>query len=95
MTHVERYISPPVVELFGEEGAHVIADQSEYADPDVIQNVVDEADRRAGRQLRGTATHDAVTNMLTETTEFEDEDFEAYLRELVWPLLRFVQATLP
>ena len=36
-----------------------------------------------------------VTSMLTETTEFEDSDFEAYLQELVWPLLRFVRATLP
>ena len=34
-----------------------------------------------------------VTNMLTDTTEFED--FEAYLQELVWSLLRFVRAALP
>jgi hypothetical protein len=33
--------------------------------------------------------------MLTEATEFEDENFEAYLQELVWPLLRFVRVTLP
>ena len=36
-----------------------------------------------------------ATNMLTEATEFEDENFEAYLQELVWPLLRFVRVTLP
>lgn len=36
-----------------------------------------------------------VTNMLTGPAEFEDVDFEAYLEELVWPLLRFVRATLP
>ena len=34
-------------------------------------------------------------HMMPETTEFEDEDFEAYLQELVWPLVRFVRATLP
>jgi 2-keto-3-deoxy-L-fuconate dehydrogenase len=45
VTHADRYIGPPVVELFREEGANVIADQSEYADPGVIQNVVDEAGR--------------------------------------------------
>jgi 2-keto-3-deoxy-L-fuconate dehydrogenase len=36
-----------------------------------------------------------VTNVLREATAFEDEDFEAYLQKLVWPLLRFVRATLP
>jgi 2-keto-3-deoxy-L-fuconate dehydrogenase len=29
VTHAERYIGPPVVDLFREEGAHVIADQSQ------------------------------------------------------------------
>jgi 2-keto-3-deoxy-L-fuconate dehydrogenase len=36
-----------------------------------------------------------VTNMLRDVTEFEDEGFQGYLDELVWPLLRFVRATLP
>lgn len=36
-----------------------------------------------------------LTNMLGDVTEFEDEDFQAYLDELVWPLMRFVRATLP
>jgi 2-keto-3-deoxy-L-fuconate dehydrogenase len=97
VTHAERYIGPPVVELFREEGAHVIADQSEYADPGVIQNVVDKAGQIdvLVANFAGPPHMMPVTNMLTETTEFEDEDFEAYLQELVWPLLRFVRATLP
>jgi 2-keto-3-deoxy-L-fuconate dehydrogenase len=97
VTHAERYIGPPVVELFEKEGAHVIADQSEYADPDTIQNVVDEAGQIdvLVANFAGPPRMMPVTNMLTETIEFEDEDFEAYLQELVWPLLRFVRATLP
>jgi len=97
VTHAERYIGPPVVELFKEEGAHVIADQSEYADPGIIQNVVEQAGRIdvLVANFAGPPRMMPVTNMLTEATAFEDEDFEAYLQELVWPLLRFVRATLP
>ena len=97
VTHAERYIGPPVVELFREEGADVIADQSDYADPATIQNVVEEAGRIdvLVANFAGPPSMMPVTNMLTDTTEFEDEDFEAYLQELVWPLLRFVRAALP
>ena len=97
VSHAERYISPPIVELFGKEGADVIADQSDYADPATIQNVVEEAGRIdvLVANFAGPPSMMPVTNMLTDTTEFEDEDFEAYLQELVWPLLRFVRAALP
>ena len=97
VTHAERYIGPPIVELFREEGADVIADQSDYADPATIQNVVEEAGRIdvLVANFAGPPSMMPVTNMLTDTTEFEDEDFEAYLQELVWPLLRFVRAALP
>jgi 2-keto-3-deoxy-L-fuconate dehydrogenase len=97
VTHAERYIGPPVVELFEKEGAHVIADQSECADPAAVRDVVEQAGRIdvLVANFAGPPRMMPVTNMLTETIEFEDEDFEAYLQELVWPLLRFVRATLP
>ncbi len=97
VTHADRYIGPPVVELFEKEGAHVIADESDYADPGAAREVVG----RAGRievlvaNFAGPLRNMPVTNMLTDVTEFEDEDFQGYLDELVWPLLRFVRATLP
>lgn len=97
VTHAERYIGPPVVELFREEGAHVIADQSDYADADAVREVVE----RAGHvdvlvaNFAGPPSMMPLTNMLVEPTEFEDEDFEAYFDELVRPLLRFVRAVLP
>lgn len=97
VTHAERYIGPPVVELFRKKGADVLADRSDYADPATIQNVVEEAGRIdvLVANFAGPPSVMPVTNMLTETTEFEDSDFEAYLQELVWPLLRFVRAALP
>jgi 2-keto-3-deoxy-L-fuconate dehydrogenase len=85
------------VDLFRKEGANVIADQSEYADPGTVQEVVGQAGRIdvLVANFAGPPHMMPVTNMLTDTTAFEDEDFEAYLQELVWPLLRFVRATLP
>jgi hypothetical protein len=40
VTHADRYIGPPVVELFRKEGAHVIADESDYTDPGAAREVV-------------------------------------------------------
>jgi 2-keto-3-deoxy-L-fuconate dehydrogenase len=97
VTHAERYIGPPVVELFRKEGANVIADQSEYAVPGTVQEVVEQAGRIdvLVANFAGPPHMMPVTNMLTDATAFKDQDFEAYLQELVWPLLRFVRATLP
>ncbi len=84
-THAERYIGPPVSELFENEGAHVIADQSEYKDPGVIQEVVGQAGRIdvLVANFAGPPHMMPLTNMLGDVTEFEDEDFQAYLDELV------------
>lgn len=97
VTHADRYIGPPVVELFKSEGAHVMADDSDYTDPDAAREVVS----RAGRidvliaNFAGPLRNMPITNMLTDVTEFEDEDFQGYLDELVWPFMRFVRAALP
>ncbi len=97
MTHADRYIGPPVVELFGKEGAHVIADESDYTDPGAALEVVEGAGRIDVliANFAGPLRNMPVTNMLEDVAEFEDEDFQGYLDELVWPLLRFVRATLP
>ena len=97
VTHADRYVGPPIVELFEKEGAYVIADESEYADPAAAGEVVE----RAGRidilvaNFAGPLRNMPVTSMLGDVTGFEDEEFQGYLDELVWPLLRFVRATLP
>lgn len=97
VTSADRYLGPPVVELFQKEGAHVIADESDYTDPGAAQEVVD----RAGQMdvlianFAGPLRIMPFVNMLGPVTEFKDEDFQDYLDELVWPMLRFVRATLP
>ena len=97
VTSAGRYLGPPVVELFQKEGAHVIADESDYTDPGAAQEVVD----RAGQidvliaNFAGPLRTMPFINMLGPVTESKDEDFQDYLDELVWPMLRFVRATLP
>lgn len=98
VTHADRYIGPPVVDLFRAEGADVVADESDYsADPDTAARVV----RDAGvidvlvANFAGPRRLMPVTAMLGDVAEAADDDFQAYLDELVWPLLRIVRAALP
>lgn len=97
VTHADRYIGPPIVDLFRKEGAEIVADETDYPNADAVRDVVE----RAGRidvlvaNFAGPHRLMPVTNMLTDVTGFRDEDFQSYLDELVWPLLWFVRATLP
>lgn len=98
VTSADRYLGPPVVELFGKEGAEVIADTSDYtAGPDVVDEVV----AKAGHIdvlvpiFAGPLRIMPFTSMLAPVTEARDEDLQAYLDELVWPMVRFVRAVLP
>lgn len=98
VTHADRYIGPPVVELFRAEGADVVADTADYtAGPEVAAEVV----AAAGEidvlvaNLAGPPRMMPVTAMVGDVTDFADDEFAAYLDELVWPLLRVVRAALP
>jgi 2-keto-3-deoxy-L-fuconate dehydrogenase len=98
VTSADRYLGPPVVDLFRKEGADVIADTSDYTgDPDVPGRVVAEAGRVdiLVPIFAGPLRIMPFTNMLAPVTEAKDEDLQAYLDELVWPMVRFVRAVLP
>lgn len=97
VTQADRYLGPPVVELFRAEGAEVFADESGLTGPDDAEQLV----ARAGRidvlvaNFAGPRERMPVTNMMVDSAEFTDEEFQDYLDALVWPMLRIVRATLP
>ena len=70
VTHAERYIGPPIVELFKSEGAHVIADESDYTDPNAAREVVSQAGRIDVliANFAGPLRNMPITNMLTDVT---------------------------
>lgn len=97
VTHADRYLGPPIVERFEAEGAEIVADETGLTGVDEADELV----RRTGRidvlvaNFAGPRDAMPVTEMLVGPTEFTDRAFQAYLDELVWPLLRIVRATLP
>jgi 2-keto-3-deoxy-L-fuconate dehydrogenase len=97
VTSADRYLGPPIVELFSGEGAEVTADTSDYTKPGEVERVVTHTGRIdvLALVLAGPLRLMPFTNMLGPCENFKDEDFQSYLDELVWPMLRFVRAVLP
>jgi 2-keto-3-deoxy-L-fuconate dehydrogenase len=97
VTNADRYGGPPVVDLFRKEGAEVIADTSDYLDPDTPRRVVAEAGTLdvLVANFAGPLRIMPFTEMLGPVQNSSEVDFQAYLDELVWPMVRFVQAVLP
>lgn len=97
VTQADRYMGPPVVELFRAEGAEVIADEGDLAGPKQAERLVESAGRIDVLVANFSGPRDAmpVTSMMVDATEFTDRAFQEYLDALVWPLLRIVRATLP
>jgi 2-keto-3-deoxy-L-fuconate dehydrogenase len=97
LTHADRYLGPPVAELFRAEGADVTADEADLAGPGEAEALV----ARAGEvdvlvaNFAGPRQAMPVTNMLVSPTEFTDQAMQGYLDALLWPLLRIVRASLP
>lgn len=97
VTHADRYLGPPVVELFRREGAEVIesaADLTGAHDAEDLLHEVGEIDVLVAN-FAGPREMMPVTNMMVDSTEFTDQAMQAYLDNLVWPMLRIVRATLP
>lgn len=98
VTHADRYLGPPVVALFRAEGADVVADETDYTTgPDVAAAVVRDAGEIDVLVANFAGPHRLmpVTAMLREVADYTDDDLQAYLDELVWPLVRVVRAALP
>jgi 2-keto-3-deoxy-L-fuconate dehydrogenase len=97
VTNADRYGGPPVCELFAKEGADVIADTSDYLDPATPRRVVAEAGHIDAlvANFAGPLRIMPFTQMLGPVQDSAESDFQAYLDELTWPMIRFVQAVLP
>ena len=97
VTHADRYLGPPVVDLFRAEGAEVIAAEADLIGPDEAEQLVVETGRIdvLVANFAGPREVMPVTGMMVGATEFTDEAMQGYLDALVWPLLRVVRATLP
>ena len=97
VTHADRYLGPPVVDLFREEGAEVVADESDLSGPDDPARLAEQSGRIdvLVANFAGPCEAMPVTEMLVDPTEFTDDAFQGYLDALVWPMLRVVRAVLP
>ena len=90
VTSATAYMGPAVCELFGEEGATVVADDGRYLDPGEAEAAV----AAAG------AVDVLVANLAAPPTParahaITDEDWSALFDALVHPLMRLVRAALP
>jgi 2-keto-3-deoxy-L-fuconate dehydrogenase len=97
VTNADRYGGPPVCELFAKEGAEVIADTSDYLDPETPRRVVSAAGHIdvLVANFAGPLRIMPFTSMLGPVQDAPEADFRSYLDELTWPFIRFIQATLP
>ncbi len=97
VTQADRYMGPPVVELFRAEGAEVITDEGGLTGPHDAAHLVERVGHVDVLFANFAGPRDAmpVTSMMVEAAEFTDRAFQEYLDELVWPLLRVVRAVLP
>lgn len=97
VTTADLYVGPAIVERFEREGADVIADSADYTQPGAVDDVV----AQAGRidvfvpNFAGPRRLLPITTMMTPITKARDEDLQAYLDVLVWPMVRFVRGVLP
>ena len=75
VTHADRYIGPPVVDLFRAEGADVVADTTDYTTgPEVAAQVVADAGEIdvLVANFAGPYRRMPVTSMIGDVREFDD-----------------------
>jgi 2-keto-3-deoxy-L-fuconate dehydrogenase len=98
VTTADLYLGPPIVDAFRQEGADVIADESDYSRPGAVEAVVESAGRvdiLVGNFAGPRHLLPFDQRMLSNATDIRDDDFQALLDVLVWPMVRFVRAVLP
>jgi NAD(P)-dependent dehydrogenase (short-subunit alcohol dehydrogenase family) len=91
VTQCNDFMGAPTVEVFREEGAHVIADARDLRAPGACAALIAEA----GHVDVLVANLASPTFSGTPTTELGDEDFETAWATMVRPLHQLTRAVLP
>ncbi len=90
VTSADTYMGPPIVELFGAEGAEVIADNDPLTEPDAPAALV----ARSG-ELDVVVANLDLAAYGAKTVDIEDEQWLAGFDSMVHPLMRLVRAAAP
>ena len=91
VTQAKDYMGPDTIELFREEGAEVIADETDLTQPGAAQSVVDSAGRID--VLVANLAADAHFGVMALDTD--DAIWQAQLEVMVHPLHHLCRAVLP
>lgn len=98
LTSSARHMGPAIAAVYEEYGAEVIRDDTDYTSS---AEAIGTAIAQAGpidillAQFAGPLRLSPSSKLMVEVTEFQDHDFQDFLDELVWPLIRGVRAVLP
>jgi len=91
VTEADKYMGPPIVELFTEEGADVIANTDDLTDRGAARKAVEDAGKI-----------DVLIANLTEADErmdflhdMREEDWFGFFDRLAHPLMRLIRAAVP
>ena len=90
VTCADTYMGPPICELFGAEGAEVVADTDRLTEPDAPAALID----RAG-DIDGIVLNLDLPAYSPRVTEVEDARWLAGFDAMVHPLMRLVRAASP
>jgi 2-keto-3-deoxy-L-fuconate dehydrogenase len=91
VTQAKDYMGPQIIELFREEGAEVIADESDLTEPGAVQRMVDSA----GHIDVLVANLAADAKFGLSTLETDDDTWHAAFDIMVHPLHRMCRAVIP
>jgi len=90
VTSADRYMGPAIVKLFAEEGAEVIANTDDLTGREAPARAVE-----AAGEVDILVANLAVAPQRAATKDASDDDWEALVDGLVYPLMRLIRAVLP
>ena len=90
ITQASTFMGPAITEVFSEEGAIVVADDSDLTQAEAAQNLIDDAGH-----IDVLIVNLAGVNPKTSVTDTTDENWSEMFDVMVHPLHRLVRAVMP